>query len=123
MRSFIISSILVLSLLAFVLLYPGIKQGSSFFIKEVNNDKIILKNNGTNAVELRMLIIRCGGKVERIEELNLRLEQNKSLEISVNLSSIRGCELTFISRDGSWASCLISSGGWLLPIFIIYPEE
>lgn len=111
MKPLIVSSILFLSLLAFFLLYHGMKQERSFFIKEVNDNKIILKNNGTNAVDLMMLITRCGGKVERVEELNLRLEQNKSLEIHVNLSSIRGCELTFISRDGSWASCFIPSRG------------
>jgi hypothetical protein len=102
---------LTLSLLTLILLYPYIGQKSNFFIKGIYDDKILLKNNGTETVNIKVLIIRCNGKVIGVTEPNLRLEPNESLEIEMNLSSIKGCELTFISSDGAWVSSLITGKG------------
>jgi len=109
LKALIIALISMLSLLAFTLLYPNIKQKNSFFIKEVYDNKILLKNNGTEVVNVKMLIVRCGGRVVDIKEPNICLKPGESLEIEVNLSSINGCELTFISSDGAWISSLVTS--------------
>lgn len=107
MKVLIVALILALSLLVFILLYPHIEQKSNFFIKEVYDNKILLKNNGTNVVDIKMLIIRCNGEVMSVTEPNLYLKPDESIEVEINLSSIKGCEITFISSDGAWVSSLI----------------